>query len=115
MTRFTSTSPNPAGALSSTVAWATSYPLVATLWHELFNEFIDTCRSELHHMREPGPRWREKQKAASRQNSATQTRAQDFGKEFRIGAPGMSPLPGLVRARPARPSGRPHSHLENHE
>jgi len=92
--------------------WVSRYPFVGKLWRELLKEFLDTYRPELHYMRGPGPRWREKHDAASPHSGGTQAGAQDVSKDFRIGAPGMSPLPGLVRTRPARPLGRPHFHSE---
>jgi len=43
--------------------WASSFALVAKLWRELRKEFLDAYRPELHYMRGPGPRWREKHAA----------------------------------------------------
>jgi len=33
---------------------------IAEAWRELREGFVDTYRPELHYMRGPGPRWREK-------------------------------------------------------
>ena len=33
---------------------------IATLWHSLVGQIFDPYRPELHYMRGPGPKWREK-------------------------------------------------------
>jgi hypothetical protein len=43
-----------------------SFPLVAKLWRDLLKEFADSYRPELHYMRGPGPRWRERHAPARR-------------------------------------------------
>jgi len=48
-----------------TTSWVSSFPFVAKLWRELANEFVSSYRPELHYMRGPGPRWREKHGVAS--------------------------------------------------
>lgn len=35
-------------------------PSIATLWRSLFADLFDPYRPELHYMRGPGPKWREK-------------------------------------------------------
>ncbi len=70
--------------------WASSFALVAKLWRELRKGFLDAYRPELHYMRGPGPRWREKHAAASPHNGGTQGGARDLSKGFRIGAPGTA-------------------------
>jgi hypothetical protein len=42
------------------VALAFGIPFVAKLSRDLFREFRSSYRPELHYMRGPGPRWREK-------------------------------------------------------
>jgi hypothetical protein len=39
---------------------ATLLSRLATGWHELVRELTDSYRPELHYMRGPGPKWREK-------------------------------------------------------
>jgi hypothetical protein len=46
-------------------SWVSSLPLVAEFWRELLKEFFDSYRPELHYMRGPGPRWRERHEATS--------------------------------------------------
>ena len=36
------------------------FPAIAEAWRELRKGFLDTYRPELHYMRGPGPKWREK-------------------------------------------------------
>jgi len=36
------------------------FPLIAAAWRELRKWVLDTYRPELHYMRGPGPKWREK-------------------------------------------------------
>jgi hypothetical protein len=36
------------------------FPAIAEAWRELRKGFLDTYRPELHYMRGPGPRWRQK-------------------------------------------------------
>jgi transposase len=42
------------------VALAFGITFVAKLWRDLFRELRSSYRPELHYMRGPGPRWREK-------------------------------------------------------
>ena len=44
----------------STSYWPSSVSFVAKLWRELFNDLRSSYRPEMHYMRGPGPRWREK-------------------------------------------------------
>lgn len=37
---------------------------LVTLWREFLDRLFDTYRPELHYMRGPGPKWREKHQAA---------------------------------------------------
>jgi hypothetical protein len=36
------------------------FPTIAEAWRELRKGFLETYRPELHYMRGPGPKWREK-------------------------------------------------------
>ena len=36
------------------------FPAIAAAWRELRKGFLETYRPELHYMRGPGPKWREK-------------------------------------------------------
>ena len=60
MSFVTSVHSRPAAAALSTSSWCSSIVFVAKLWRELFREFLSSYRPELHYMRGPGPRWREK-------------------------------------------------------
>ena len=60
MSFVTSVHSRPAAAALSTSSWCSSIAFVAKLWRELFREFLSSYRPELHYMRGPGPRWREK-------------------------------------------------------
>src|SRR5262245_2667913 len=93
MTRLISVHSRPAAAALSVASRVSRYPVVGKLWRELLKEFLNTNRPELHHMRGRGSRWREKYDAASPYNGGTQAGALDVSKDFRIGAPGMSPPP----------------------
>jgi hypothetical protein len=37
-----------------------TFPKIARLWRELRNRAFDEYRPELHYMRGPGPKWRER-------------------------------------------------------
>ena len=60
MSCVTSIHSQPAAAAFSTSGWRSSIVFVAKICHELFREFLSSYRPELHYMRGPGPRWREK-------------------------------------------------------
>jgi hypothetical protein len=60
MSGLTSVHSRPAAAALSTSGWRLSIVFVAKLWRELFREFLSSYRPELHYMRGPGPRWRER-------------------------------------------------------
>jgi hypothetical protein len=47
-------------ATLTTSYWPSSVSFVARLWRELFKDLRSSYRPELHYMRGPGPRWREK-------------------------------------------------------
>ena len=49
------------------------FPAIAEAWRELRKGFLDTYRPELHYMRGPGPKWREKPEV-SRSDPATHPR-----------------------------------------
>jgi len=64
MTHIASVHSRPSGTCAATRgAWCV--PIVANLWCELFKDLLDSYRPELHYMRGPGPRWREKHNTAS--------------------------------------------------
>ena len=65
MSGLTSVYSRPVAATLSTSCWRSSIVFVAKLWRELFREFLSSYRPELHYMRGPGPRWREKHGAVS--------------------------------------------------
>ena len=82
---------------------STSFPLVARLWRDLLKEFADSYRPELHYMRGPGPRWRERHAAATAQanvlnGTIAESRTQDVPLPPGPQAAGL--LPGT-----GRPSG----------
>ena len=60
MSCVTSVHSRSAAATLSTSSWRSSIVFVAKLWRELFRDFLSSYRPELHYMRGPGPRWREK-------------------------------------------------------
>src|SRR5262245_35593984 len=106
MTRLTSVHSQPTTATLTAAAWASSFPLVLKLWRELWKELLSSYRPELHYMRGPGPRWRERHSDASPHGGGTQASVQDP----RTDAPGMSaPRLGAQAAGPRpSPSDRPH-------
>ena len=57
------------------VGWVSAFPVVAVLWRELRKGFFDSYRPELHYMRGPGPKWRERHGApdANRRSAAVKT------------------------------------------
>jgi hypothetical protein len=84
--------------------WDSSFLVVARLRRELFKALLDSYRPELHYMRGPGPRWREKHGAGSPHGSDTQASARDDRiTNISNAAPGMSAPSGRVHTRPARP------------
>jgi hypothetical protein len=52
-------SATPAGRVNR-VDMTPIFPAIAETWRELRKGFLDTYRPELHYMRGPGPKWREK-------------------------------------------------------
>jgi hypothetical protein len=46
--------------LLSSVDRPTIFPAIAKAWGQLHEALLDTYRPELHYMRGPGPKWREK-------------------------------------------------------
>jgi hypothetical protein len=75
MSSFTSVHSRPSVAPLSTSSWNSNRVFVATLWRELFKEFLSSYRPELHYMRGPGPRWRQKRGAVLAHDGAIQTSA----------------------------------------
>ncbi len=51
------------------------FPAIAEAWRELRKGFIDSYRPELHYMRGPGPKWREKHGAPQTTRSGVIVRA----------------------------------------
>jgi len=51
------------------------FPAIAEAWRQLRKAFLDTYRPELHYMRGPGPKWREKHGAphATRSGAVVRT------------------------------------------
>ena len=54
----------PSAGLVKPVDRSPIFPAIADAWRELRKGFIDSYRPELHYMRGPGPKWREKHGAA---------------------------------------------------
>ena len=49
-------------------------PIASGLWRELIKAFLDPYRPELHYMRGPGPKWREKHGYAGRDSAGPASR-----------------------------------------
>jgi len=64
MISTTSFHPGPAPTSFSRAGKNPALPIVAGLWRELLKGFVDPYRPELHYMRGPGPKWRERHGAA---------------------------------------------------
>jgi hypothetical protein len=73
MSCVTSVHSRPAAAALGTSGGRSSIVFVAKLWRELFREFLSSYRPELHYMRGPGPRWREKHGAVLAHDARDQT------------------------------------------
>ena len=69
MTSLTSIHPQASVAALNTSSWPSSTFLVAKLWRDLFRDLLSSYRPELHYMRGPGPRWRERHGASARERS----------------------------------------------
>ena len=69
MIGLTSVHPQASAAALNTSGWHSSISLVAKLWRELFRDLLSSYRPELHYMRGPGPRWRERHGALARERS----------------------------------------------
>jgi len=63
-------------------AWRADMCFVAKLWRDLFKELRSSYRPELHYMRGPGPRWREKHSAASRPDGSIQLSPLELGMDL---------------------------------
>ena len=64
MIRMASNRSAPSAGLVKPVDRPPIFPAIAEAWRELRKGFIDSYRPELHYMRGPGPKWREKHGAA---------------------------------------------------
>ena len=60
MSALTLVHPHASVVPSSTWGWRSSILLVAKLWRDLLRELLSPYRPELHYMRGPGPKWRER-------------------------------------------------------
>ena len=60
MIRVASNRSAPSAGLVKPVDKPPIFPAIAEAWRELRKGFIDSYRPELHYMRGPGPKWREK-------------------------------------------------------
>src|SRR5271165_2784329 len=111
MDRFASThSPSSAGILKA-ARWRSCFPELTKLRRELSKDFLDSYRPELHYMRGPGPRWREKHAPAALRAGGTQASSLDemnFDMRTRYLLPAPSPGP---HAAGLPPRGRPHLSL----
>jgi len=112
MSYLTSVAPRPRAAGFGREAWAASFPLVAELWRELLKAFVTSYRPELHYMRGPGPRWREKHATAS-PHGAAPAGGESLARTLETNAPGMfASRPGAPAAgRPPRPAALPSTGL----
>jgi hypothetical protein len=75
MNALTSVHSRPAAAALSASGLHSSMSFVAKLWRDLLKELRSSYRPELHYMRGPGPRWREKHAAVLAQECGTQRAA----------------------------------------
>ena len=69
---------NRSAPLAGLVKPANRPPIFTTIgdaWRELRKGFLDTYRPELHYMRGPGPKWREKHGAPQTARSGVVVRA----------------------------------------
>jgi hypothetical protein len=69
MIGLTSVHPQASATALNTSGWHSSISLVAKLWRDLFRDLLSSYRPELHYMRGPGPRWRERHGASTRERS----------------------------------------------
>jgi hypothetical protein len=60
MIRTTSIHSRPSTTIFDLAGWTPTFPVVAGLWQDLLGRFFDPYRPELHYMRGPGPKWRER-------------------------------------------------------
>jgi len=106
MTRLTSVHSRRTTATLTAPSSASRLPLVLKLWRELWKDLLSSYRPELHYMRGPGPRWKERHGDTSRRGGGTQASAQDL----RTDAPGMFASRLGAQAAGPRPSpwDRPH-------
>jgi len=79
------------------------WPSIATVCRELWKELLHPYRPELHYMRGPGPRSREKQAVSSPDRGYTRANVQDPI----INASGTPPRPGARGRPPSSRAGRP--------
>jgi hypothetical protein len=69
MIRVASNRSAPSAGLVKPVDRPSIFPAIAEAWRELRKGFIDSYRPELHYMRGPEPKWREKHGAAQASRS----------------------------------------------
>jgi hypothetical protein len=69
MIRAASNCSAPSAGSVNTVAGPSVFPAIAATWRQLREAFAGRYRPELHYMRGPGPKWREKHGAAQTDRS----------------------------------------------
>jgi len=62
--------PTPSAGRVNLLDTPSIFAVIAEAWTQLRNGFFDTYRPELHYMRGPGPKWREKHGAHTRLDPA---------------------------------------------
>jgi len=106
MSYIASARSQPLGIPAAT-RWAFRAPVVANLWRELLKDLLQSYRPELHYMRGPGPRYREKHSTPSRAGGATQLLSPETVIDGRTNALGtLGSRPGVRAACPVTERGR---------
>jgi len=96
-----------ASVATSVACWASSAPIVARLWRELFNELLRSSRSARREGRAAAPRSRDNHAVAAPHDGASAPSARNAQRMLRLSHPAsLPPQPGTHAAGPVPPAGR---------
>jgi hypothetical protein len=99
--------PSRASAAASMACWASSFPVVARLWRELFNELLRSSLPESRNRRAADPRSRDSYAVAAQHDGGSEPSVRNAQGKLPLSHPAsLPPQPGTHAAGPVPPAGR---------